>query len=236
MTPEDQQRLGDYLAGYDRELLDLQDNYQRLAAQIARDAGDVTGGNWRTVTNPGGSSYREYLGGGQLSNSGRLWAQGAAAQQSADNALAARGLERSSIRDSALGDIAATTTMQRMNMLSQLSQLAASNERIRAHLDNQRRRTQANFDALAVRTAQAQPPAPDPAPTPAPTAAPTAPRAPTVRPAAVGGITRVRAVPRPVVRGQRGPRLVSLNAARRRVQVRPRRVVTRPINAPRGTR
>jgi hypothetical protein len=176
LTPEQQMALNEYLGKVNSELSDLGYNYAQQAANVSRDAGDIAGGNYRDVTAPDGSTYREYLGGGQLSNRGTLWARGAGQQQSNNNALIARGLTQSSVRDTDLGDIEAATTLARSNMLSSLAQLSTSNERSRSDLSSGRTQAQQGYNALAVQNAQAV----DESMEPDTPAAPAAPAGPSV--------------------------------------------------------
>jgi len=212
LTPEQQQALAELLAGYDRDLNDIGYNYAQQAANVTKDAGDIIGGNWRDVVAPDGSHYREYTGGGSLSNSGTLWARGAAQQQTNNNALIARGLGQSSIRDTDLGDIETATTLARNNMLASLSQLAARNESTRGQIRSARDTAQINYNKLAVQNAQGIEPTPGSTRVEAPSIAPAPIPTPQVRLPKVSGsvVGRVQAVPTPKPRRAAAPRLTPL--------------------------
>lgn len=170
LTPEQANALDQYLGQLRAQLDSLDTNYREKAALAVRDAGNIVGGNYKTITAADGSAYQQYLGGGTLDNSGTLWAQGAGAQQTADNALAARGLEQSSVRDMNLGDIATSTLLARTNMLSDLSQLGINNDAARQRINDAKTTTQGHYNELAVANAQAVTPTPDPPPATAPLA------------------------------------------------------------------
>ncbi len=158
-TPEEDQQLNDLVSGSNQSLIDMDAQFGGMAATTHEQAGDMVGG--------------------KLNHSGLIYHAQQQNLQAANDALVARGLFQSSIRDGDLADIDATANQRRLSLLNSLGIQSAANDRTRKTIGDRIAAFQRTRDAQAAQHAadKEKDLGPDPATTAGPTGGVAAPAA-----------------------------------------------------------
>lgn len=149
LTPQQSIDANNFYTNQNQALIDLERNYNMMAANTREQAGQLVNG--------------------QLNNEGDIYRAQQQATQAANDALVARGLFQSSIRDGDLADIESTAANRRMSLLNALAIQSAADDRTRQNLSASAYNFNAALNLMRVQNANEVPV------TPAPGASPQAP-------------------------------------------------------------